>query len=154
MKRKITLSIALILSVILVSLISSDSTVWAQPPQRFAADTGMVTLGPNQVLRVTVATGDLNGDDTVNVRLRWIEYTQGVCNSGGVCKHAIESQNTSTPVTLAPGEVVSFDHIGNFNFLRGVVLSNSRKLRVNAIVFDTSTQRVVAMICTNEVIEE
>jgi hypothetical protein len=154
MKRKIILSIALILSVILVSMISSDSTALAQQPQRFTADTGMVTLGPNQVLRVTVATGDINGEDSVNVRLRWIEYTQGVCNSGGVCKHAIESQNTSAPITLAPGEVVSFDHIGNFNFLRAVVLGNRRKLRVNMIVFDTSTQRVVAMLCNNEVIEE
>ena len=142
MKRRITLSIALALSLVLVSLMSSDQTARAQPSQKFTSDTGLVALGPNQVLRITVAVGDIDGDDAVRVRFRWIEYSQGVC-SGGVCKHAIESQNTSAPITLTPGEVLSFDHIGNFNFLRGVVLSNSRKLRVNAIVFDTSTQRVV-----------
>lgn len=144
MKRKITLLIALVLSVILVSLTSSDQAAQAQQPQKFTADSGLVTLGPNQVLRITVAAGDVNGDETIRIRFRWIEYSQGICN-GGVCKHTIESQNTSAPIMLAPGEVLSLDHIGNFNFLRGVVLSNSRKLRVNAIVFDTSTQRVVNM---------
>jgi hypothetical protein len=33
------------------------------------ADTGVITLGSNQILRVTVATGDVTGDDSVVVRL-------------------------------------------------------------------------------------
>ena len=144
MKRKIILSIALILSVILVSMISSDSTTLAQQPQRFTADTGVVTLGPNQVLRVTVATGDLNGDDTASVRLRWIEYTQGVCNSGGVCKHAVASQTTTNPITLMPGEAASLDLVAT-TFGRGIVLSR-RDVRATAAIINTLTGETVSHI--------
>jgi hypothetical protein len=54
MKRKITLTVALVVSVVLVSLMSSDAPVRAAPPQRFKVDTGVIIPGPNQKLRVTV----------------------------------------------------------------------------------------------------
>ncbi len=143
MKRRITLSIALVLSIVLVSLMSSDSTAKAQPPERFSFDMGFVPLGDGQILRITASPAGGN----YTFAFRRIEYTQVVCN-GGLCKHAISSQTTSPPIILESGEAVSFDitPMPNSSGVRGVVLSNSRDLKVNGIVFDTTTQRVVSII--------
>lgn len=145
MKHRIILSIALVMSIVLVSLTSSDSTANAQQQMRFAADTGVITLGPNQILRISVVSvdGELGGG-IYGVRFKQINYVQDVCN-GGVCKHTIASQTTTNTITLAAGEVASYDHIGNFNF-RVVVKSNRPDVKVQGIVFDTSTQRVAATI--------
>jgi len=147
MKRKITLTIALVLSIVLASLTSSDSTVKAQNQIRRVGDTGVVTLlGPNQVLRLTVALGDYDGNYSLDFRRT--EYSQGTCSSNGVCRLAVASQTASNPIRLMSGEAASFD-IPNTAFgVRGVVLSNSRNVKVTAIVFDTSTQRVVTFTNT------
>ncbi len=57
MKRKIILSITFVLSLTILLLTSSDST--AQSPNQFRviADTGVVSLGPNQILRITASEG-------------------------------------------------------------------------------------------------
>ena len=59
MKRSIALAVALAVSGILLSLASSDSVSQAQQRRLFQWDTGVVSLGPNQVLRLL---GDWNGD--------------------------------------------------------------------------------------------
>lgn len=138
MKRRIITSIALALSIVFVSLMNPDTSANAQNQLRPVADSGFITLGPNQVLRVTVATGD---EDNIRVRFRRTEYIE----QGNVYK--VASQSISAAITLAPGEAVGYDHIGNFN-IRGVVLSSSRKVKVQGVVFDTSTQRVVTFINT------
>ena len=147
MKRRIALSIALVLSGALISLKSSDSTAIAQQGgRRSVADSGTLTLGLHEVLRLTATPKDPTSTGTVVVRFRRIEYSPGNC-SGGVCKHAITSQTTSDPITLDRGESASFD-IPNTAFgVRGVVLSNNPNVEVRGIVFDTSTQRIMA-ICT------
>jgi hypothetical protein len=66
MKRSIVLAFALGVSVMLVSLASSDSVSQAQRRRLFQWDTGVVSLGPNQVLRIV---GDWNGDGDTNRRL-------------------------------------------------------------------------------------
>ena len=146
MKRKITLSIALALSLVLISLTASDSIVKAQPQQpRAAFDSGMVTLGANQTLRVSVV-GDWNGDNDVNVRFRKTEYApEGACGSGGVCKYSIASQSTSAPLTLMPGEAAYYDQSLPM-WLRIRVLSSSRNVRVTAAIIDTVTGATVTQI--------
>jgi len=151
MKRRITLSIALALSIVLLSLMRPDSTANAQQGgRRFRADTGIITLGPGQVLRVTVAAGDVNGDDAIRVRFRRMEYIE----QGNI--YRVGSQSTSAPLTLASGEAASLDIVdGASNTIlgvRGIVSGNfigtDRNVRVTAIVFDTSTQRVVTFVNT------
>ena len=147
MKRRITLSIALVISVVLVSLMSSDSTVIAQQGgRRTVTDTGTLTLGPNEVLRLSVTPKDGTSTGTIVVRFRRMEYAAGSCN-GGVCKHVVASQTTSDPITLARGEAVSFDIQSTAFGVRGVVLSSNANVEVRGVVFDTSTQRISA-ICT------
>ena len=103
-------------------------------------DTGMVPLGPTQVLRLTVAAG-VNGDDVIRVRFRQMEYME----QGNI--YRVASSNTSATITLTSDEATSIDIPNTGSPVRGVVLSNSRSAKVVAIVFDTSTQRIVS-ICT------
>ena len=152
MKRRITLSIVLVLSVVLLSSASSDSTVQAQQQQRqrFTADTGVVTLGPNQMLRLTINGGA--GNDAITVRLRRMEYSQNAC-SGGVCKLAVASQSTSAPVTLMPGEAASFeiDPAPNGELqraVRGVILGRglTKDLTGTLLIIDKTTGQVNSII--------
>jgi len=145
-KRKITLSIALVLSIVLVALTSSDSPVAAQNQLRIVADTGFIAATLDQdinSLRVTVNTGA--GDDAIAVRFRRIDYTQIACD-GGICKHEISAQTTSDPIILQPGEAVSLNVQGNqigTDGVRIVVLSSSRNVRVNGSIIDAVTGAVV-----------
>ncbi len=151
MKRRITLSIALALSVVLLALMKSDSTANAAPPQRFTADTGVVALGPNQVLRISTGDmnrdGDFSGTDDVRVRFRRMEYTL-VGTDGGVWRLAIASQNTSDPITLMPGEAASIavdPSDPNVIYVRVAVVSSRRDVRVNAFIIDDATQSITAI---------
>jgi hypothetical protein len=140
MKRRIILSLALALSVVLVSLTSSDRPAQAQNQIRVIADTGVVTLGANQKLRLSVVFDDTDGVE--NVAFRRLVYAPGAC-SGGVCKLAVSSQTTTDPVTVQPGEAALFDMIDPE--ARVVVFSNSRNARVNVSIIDTATGDVVAI---------
>jgi hypothetical protein len=142
MKRKIILSLALALSIVLVSLIKSDSTVSAEPPQRFTFDTGLVQLGSNQILRVSIA-GQGSGDPILT-EFRKLTYTQTACDAG-VCKQAISSQTVSAPLALAPSEAAVIDCEG-YAYCRVVVSSNSPKVRVNAQLIDAATGETQVLV--------
>jgi hypothetical protein len=145
MKRKITLSLALALSLTILLLTSSDSGVGAQNQTRFSAGTGPVTLGPNQVLRITVNSRE--GNDQINIRLREIRYAASG-TTAGITKLAAASQETSEVITLAAGEAVSLDTRRCVSPLCGGVfvrvLSDSRDVRVNASIIDNLTGEVVS----------
>ena len=147
MKRRITLSIALVLSIVLVSLMSSDSMVKAEPPQRFDWDTGLVKVGVGQTLLVTVATGDIIGDGTIAVRFRRLEYMQTACDDG-VCRQVISAQTASAPMIIPSNEaasVVAGNLIGT-DVTRVIVTTNSRNVRVNAALIDVATGETQVLI--------
>jgi hypothetical protein len=146
MKRKVTFSFTLTLS-LLLSLVSFAPTAQGQqPPGKFRGDTGVVTPGLGQTLRITVnGTG---GNDTIRVRLRWMRYASTGCSGmPAACRHTVASEGVTPFETLDPGDALSFDLQGMGDGVRVVVESNSPNSRVLGIVFDTSTQRIVA-ICT------
>lgn len=134
MKRTIALAAALAVSAILLLLASSDSVSQAQQRKLFQWDTGVVSLGPNQVLRLS---GDWNGDGDTTVGFRHITYGQGACN-GNVCKLVTISTTTSGPHTLAAGEAISLDLIAT-TYGRGIVSSNRKDVRVTASIVNTLT---------------
>lgn len=138
MKHKITLSITLILSLTILLLTSSDSSVSAQNQMRLVTSTGVITLGANQVLRITVNAGD--GNNAISVRFRQQEYVE-TGSTGGVRKLTVAAQNTSAPITLAPGEVASFNSIelGLGRELGCGVFSESPNVRVNAYIVNRVT---------------
>ena len=146
MRRKIILSIAVILSITLLLLTSSDSTVKAQNQIRVVADTGIVTLGPNQKLRVSVMEAGSDNITLENYVFRRMTYTQSVCN-GGICKSVVSSQTTSPVKTLQTGEAALFDMIDPQG--RVMVLSNSQRTKVTAMIIDTVTGDVTQIIMAN-----
>lgn len=134
MKRSIALIVALAVSVILLSLASSDSVTQAQQRRLFQWDTGVVSLGPNQVLRIT---GDWNGDGDTTVGFREIKYGQGSC-TGNVCKLISIGTTTSGPHKVAAGEAISLELVAT-TYGRGIVTSNRRDVRVTASIINTVT---------------
>ena len=143
MKRNIALALAA-LSLISVSLFSFDSSVRAQQTRRIATfDTGIVALGPNQILRLTI-TGDFNNDGDVTVGLRGIKYAQGVCG-GGVCQLVNAGATTTGPLTLAAGEAISLDLVAS-TYGRGIVSSSRKNVRVTASIINTLTSDTTSHI--------
>jgi hypothetical protein len=142
MKRKIILALTLVLGFAFASQLGSDATVHAQPAQRFRFETGVVKLGPTQILRVTVDWGDGTAN---SVRFGQTAYTQDGCNADGVCK--LTGTNTFTgPITLMPGEAASYDILAAGTYGRGIVLTNARNAHVNASIIDAATGRVDAVV--------
>jgi len=141
MKRSIALAFALAVSVILLSVASSDSATQAQQRILFQWDTGVVSLGPNQVLRVT---GDWNGDGDSTVGFREIKYGQAACN-GTVCKLITISTTTSGPHRLVAGEAISLEVVAA-TYGRGIVTSNRREMRVTASIINTLTGETTSHI--------
>lgn len=140
MKGRISLSIALALSVGLISLMQSDAPVQAQNQMRVVGDTGVVKLGIDQILRITVNAG--SGNDTIAVRFRGMTYMQSGC-SGGVCKSVLTSQNNSSPLLLMPNEAASYDFGDNSaSDVRVRVLSNNRDVRITVAIINNLTGEV------------
>jgi hypothetical protein len=146
MYRRIALSLALAVSVLL-SLASLPATTQAQQRTRFRADTGLVKLGRNQVLRLDVTfdrdvNNNIADEATALVRFSTVKYVQGGCNSDGVCKHITAGSVTSGPYTLASGEAASIvtDNVDPDEFFgRVVVVSNRRNMRATATIINTIT---------------
>jgi len=136
MKRYIALALAAS-SLILVALLTSNFSVGAQQTRRLVTfDTGVVTLGPNQILRLTL-TGDFNSDGDVTVGFRGIKYAQGACG-GGVCQLTNAGATATGPFTLAAGEAVSLDLVAT-TYGRGIVSANQKNVRVTASIVNTLT---------------
>jgi len=141
MKRSIALAVALAVSVTLLLLASSDSATHAQQRRLFQWDTGVVSLGPNQVLRIT---GDWNGDGDTTVGFREIKYGQAAC-MGNVCKLITISTTTSGPHTVTAGEAISLELVAT-TYGRGIVTSNRRDMRVTASIINTTTGETTSHI--------
>src|SRR6185503_15586475 len=128
MKRGITLSLAVLLGAVLMSLISSASTVQAKKEKAFSADTGSITLGPHQVLRIVTDNKDPDSEYTITFK----QMLYRSIASGGGSRHNLVSQTTSDTVTVAPGEGFSID-IGtseSLTLVRAVVATNSEGVHV------------------------
>jgi len=137
MNRKLRNSVAIVLTVMIFIL-----TVQAQQPKRKPiADTGVVTLGPNQILRVV---GDWNGDGGGTIQFRQIKYMPNGC-SGGVCKQIVASDEYFSRVTLMPGEAASFD-LAASTYGRGMVFSDNPNVHVSAMIIDMTTGNIIGVL--------
>src|ERR1044072_8336527 len=108
MKRRSYLVIAFAFWFLSFSLLASASTVRAQTSNRYVADSGMVTLGPNETFRVTVAPAAMRRRVTTITITFQAVVTFATC-SNGVCTHTVLSDTTTDPVTLHDGQAASFD---------------------------------------------
>lgn len=122
----------------------------AAQPRQFAADTGVVSLGEGQVLRIWVNAGD--GNDLIRFRFTRMLYMQEAC-SGPVCKHVISSQDASDVLVVRPGEAVSIDVQsspagGN---VRTTITGIGRGARVTATIIDGATGKFVGRLDLNDI---
>jgi hypothetical protein len=109
------------------------------------ADTGIVSLGPNQVLRVT-AVFLLPYIEQENIfRFRRMEYSAGACTSG-VCALSVASQTTSAPVTVPPGGAATLEVPGGSAGSRVLLLSAGRGTRMTAQVVDATTGQIICVL--------
>jgi hypothetical protein len=148
MKQKNTILVALVVSALAMSL-GSASKVLAQQQIRPVADSGTVTLGPDQVLRITVASGPGAGPHIIVFReLRYEPATSG----NGVTTLQLVSQNPSSSIQVMPDEAVSVDYrrcmfpVCGGGFVRGMVLSNERRVVVTGSIIDAITGKVTSQI--------
>jgi hypothetical protein len=123
---------------VLLSLATAGSKAQNQQ-QGFVFDTGIVTLGSNQLLRLTVSSWYYD----FSYAIRRSTYAQGPCNDG-ICKHSLVSQDTSNPIHVAPNEGASVDIANSGLAVRGTVLSSRRRMQVTAQIIDTTTGNVTA----------
>lgn len=140
MKRRFTLMIALVLSIGLVMLMTDDSQ--AQGNRRAVFDSGMVTLAPNQLLRLTL-TPPQGNNISLNYEEIKIAYLPGPCNNG-VCKLSASTPQSSRG-QIDSGEAVSIDIMPSGAAVRGVIRTNNRNARVNMMIIDTATGNIVSL---------
>jgi len=145
MKYKITFSIALVLSIVLISLMNSDSTAQAQRNRSYLYDSGVVRPGPNQMLIGLLVPSGFQDSQMINVRSRQMQYAQDSC-TGSLCKHSVASETVSEPVSLVSDEGMS-DSIApapSSSAVRLVFESNNPNLQVIGQVVDVETGAVLS----------
>lgn len=147
MKRRMTLSLVLTMSVLLLLAIL-PSTAQGQQPLRFSSSSGVITLAEGQTLRVTAAACAIGCiEELMEFRFSWKQYSTVSCSgSPQVCRHTVVSEGATPRETLGADGALSFEMQGP-GPVNVTVRSNSRNARILGIVFDTSTQRINA-ICT------
>src|SRR5437870_10353277 len=125
MKRKMTLSLMLTLSM-LSPLVGFASTAQGQQQRKKpVAATGVFTPAAVQVLRITVAGG--GGSDTITIRFAWKRFVGGTCSAvmgATVCRHTVASEGMSAPMTLEPNEAASLNVEGDGNGVEVMGFSN------------------------------
>jgi hypothetical protein len=119
-------------------------SVTAAPPERFGYDTGYVTLGEDQFIRITVALGDTG---THEVRFRALQANATGC-TGAVCAHQVVSQSTSQPFSITANSGLSTDlySANPGQGVRGIVISSHKELRVTMQIIDSTTNELLQVI--------
>lgn len=119
MKHRKGVSTLMILGALLWPASFAPSAQGQPAGRRLVADTAVIRLGPDQMLRITV--NGQAGNDNLNLSFRRMYYV-GSAN-GGVWKSTSMVQDTSEPITLAPDEAVSTDiSQEGFDAVRGEVI--------------------------------
>jgi hypothetical protein len=133
-------------------MMSSDSAANAATQEGYVADTGVITLGPNQVLRMTAVVAERSPVRSLTVTFNTNVNTHGTCNSGGACVHTVASRTATEPITLTPGQGASIDIVQtpSSSGVRGEVLmlmdmrpDTRPEIEVNALIVDATTGAVV-----------
>jgi hypothetical protein len=140
-----TLSLVLALSMALSLASFAPAARGQQQRRKPVADTGVLTPGAGQVLRITVTGGV--GSDTITVRFGWKQFVGGNCTAltgGTVCRHSVASEGASAPLMLMPDEAASLDVPGSGAGVQVLVFSNDTNARVAAQVIDAQTGAVAA----------
>lgn len=138
MKRRIVLSIAMFLVIASFAMSSSDATVSAARNSLTRFDTGVITLGADQLLRINV--NGSAGNDTINVQTTRQVYGQPVCNAG-VCQSFLIIVEALPVMTVESSEMLTFNVVPTTSSggVRALVTANDPFADVTAHVVDANT---------------
>jgi len=135
--------------IILLSVATLAPTISAQQRHRFRADTGLVTLGMGQVLRITLSSEAFEDAAIVRTRFVWMRYGPMNCNTEGVCRQMMQSQGATAPVIINQSESASYDMQGPGS-VRVEVLAdynaNGTVDAADAMIINTSTGETVSHV--------
>ena len=144
-----TRALAAITVIILLSLSTLAPTASAQQRRRFRADTGVVTLGIGQVLRITLSSEAFEDAAIVRTRFVWTRYGPMNCNTEGVCRQMVQSQGATAPVIINQSESASYDMQGPGS-VRVEVLAdynaNGTVDAADAMIINTATGETVSHV--------
>jgi len=144
-----TRALAAITVIILLSLSTLAPTASAQQRRRFRADTGVVTLGIGQVLRITLSSEAFEDAAIVRTRFVWMRYGPMNCNTEGVCRQMVQSQGATAPVIINQSESASYDMQGPGG-VRVEVLAdynaNGTVDAADAMIINTATGETVSHV--------
>lgn len=148
--------LALALAMVVLVLASADSRLMAQQPRRFVFDTGPISLGPNQVARMTaVLTGpQTNSGRVVRGRFSRFGYGQGSCE-GDICVQPLAAGFVYEEIQIGLFEAVSLDLANTGSSVRGTFTANSPNVVVTVAIVDTATGMVTSSqaLFTNDTIK-
>ena len=142
-RNRIVIAMALI---ILLSVATLAPTISAQQRHRFRADTGLITLGLGQVLRITLSSEAFEVVSTTRPRFVWMRYGPMNCNTEGVCRQMIQSQGATTPVPVTQNEAASFDMQGTGGGVRVSVFVAAGDVTGDALIINSATGEVVSHV--------
>jgi hypothetical protein len=136
--------------IILLSVATLTPTSSAQQRHRFRADTGVITLGMGQVLRITLSSEAFEDQNVIRPRFVWMRYGPMVCNTEGVCRQMVQSHGTTAPVTINQSEAASFDMQGTGGGVRVAVLADYNANGVvdaaDLMIINSATGEVVSHV--------
>ena len=145
MKRRITLSIALALSVVLLAFMSSDSTAQAQRNRSYSYASGIVILGVNQKLVVTV-----NSATATEFVFQEMRYGMDTC-SGTICKHLVTNEqffDIMTAIGEGASDTLAYSANATGAYIR-VVSKNPNLTVTSQIILNDNTGEEVIVSSTN-----
>lgn len=140
-RKKLPLIALLTVAVLGVSLVRNQA---AQANLRHLADTGLITVGPNQKIRLTAAAADFGG--ALKIRFTVLNYGQGEC-AGNVCRAAVVSRTETEITNLAPGETAFVNGDPDQPIIVGrsrIVVEGNKPMLVNLQIVDTVTGQVMS----------
>ena len=143
MKHRMAIPLLLSLS-LLVSLMCFPLPAQGQQGRRSRGDTGVITLGMSQVLRVTVNGRD--GNDTFRVRFAWMKYMPAGCNTDGVCRHTLQSQGITAPVNVGANEAASYDVQGTGGGVRVNVFVAAGDVNGDGQIINAATGEITSHV--------
>lgn len=128
-------------------------TASAQNVRYYHADSGMVTLGPNKLLRVTVANAPAHRGRPLPPpgSVTFVDTTTSSTCSIGVCVHTVTNLTTTEPVVLNPGQAISYDATqppGASAVRVNVRLTNPNVI-VNVFIVDSTTGNIGGTLPVN-----
>jgi hypothetical protein len=156
-KYRKALSFLIILGALLWPASFAPTAQGQQRGRRLIANTGVIRLGPDLILRITI--NGQAGNDALTVRFRRMYYV-GTTN-GGIWKTGnVVAQDTSDPITLAANEAAStdisqvgFDAVRGEVIIRGYTGTTTVNAGVLFQIIKTSTGEVVCAWEDTDVIQ-